>query len=96
MQDQKKSLEERLEAHPILKSRIESLLDVVENAAGDLEKADAAEQRVIEELRQMGNDALHGWALNIEKKKSDEFYTNNDDVTGHGKKKSTGIQRLEK
>jgi hypothetical protein len=34
------------------------LLGVVEDAEGGLEKADAAERRVIEELRQMGNEAL--------------------------------------
>jgi hypothetical protein len=35
---------------------------VVENAAGDCEKADAAERRVIDELRQMGHEALTAWA----------------------------------
>lgn len=53
---------ERLNRHPILRARMESLLCVVEDAAGDLEKADAAERRVIEELRQMGNEALAAWA----------------------------------
>ena len=60
----KKSLEERLEAHPRLRARMESLLSVVENSTGDIERANDAEQRVIEELRQMGNDALHVWAEN--------------------------------
>lgn len=41
---------------------MESLLAVVEDAAGDWERADAAERRVIEELRQMGNEALTTWA----------------------------------
>ncbi len=53
---------ERLNRHPVLRARMESLLCVVEDAAGDLEKADAAERRVIEELRQMGNEALAAWA----------------------------------
>ena len=35
---------------------------VVENAAGDVVKADEAEQRVIEELRQLGQQALQSWA----------------------------------
>ena len=34
----------------------------MEDAAGDREQADAAERRVIEELRQMGNEALTAWA----------------------------------
>lgn len=60
--DRIQSLGDRLSRHPLLYARVESLLSVVENAAGDLEKADAAERRVIEELRQMGNEALTAWA----------------------------------
>ena len=51
---------QRLKRHPLLRARVESLLGVVEDAEGDLEKADAAERRVIEELRQMGNDGQRG------------------------------------
>ncbi len=40
-----RSLEERLRDHPELQDKIESLLAVVENAAGDVEKAAAAERR---------------------------------------------------
>lgn len=58
----KQSLEERLRAPPVLYARIEQLLGVVENAAGDVAKAAAAERRVIEELRQLGQEALQCWA----------------------------------
>ncbi len=58
-----RSLEERLRAHPELQAKIESLLAVVENAAGDVEKAAEAERRVTEELRQLGNEALHDQGL---------------------------------
>ena len=60
--DRDQVLCERLNCHPLLRARVESLLEVVEDAAGDCEKADAAERRVIEELRQMGNEALTAWA----------------------------------
>ena len=53
-----KSIEERLNDYPELKAKIEGLLSVVENAAGELIKADAAEERVIEEIRQLGQTAL--------------------------------------
>ena len=46
MSDQKHSLEERLKPHPHLKQRIEKLLEIIEEASGDLDKADEAEQRV--------------------------------------------------
>lgn len=55
-------LEERLREYPELEERIEELLAVVENAEGDIVKADEAEERVIQELRQLGRSALQGWA----------------------------------
>ena len=54
-----RSLEERLRDHPELRAKFESLLAVVENAAGDVEKAAERERRVTDELRQLGNDVLH-------------------------------------
>jgi len=60
--DRDQRLLERLNSHPLLYARIESLLGVVEGAAGDAEQANVAERRVIEELRQMGNEVLTAWA----------------------------------
>jgi hypothetical protein len=53
---------ERLNRHPQLRARVESLLAVVEAAAGECEQTNAAKRRVIEELRRMGNEALTAWA----------------------------------
>jgi hypothetical protein len=53
---------ERLQRHPELQAKFESLLSVVENAAGDATKADEVEQRVFEELRLMGQQAIQAWA----------------------------------
>ncbi len=53
-----------LTAHPSLRERVEQLLQVVEDTDGNLEKADAAEQRVIEEVRKIGHTALTEWATN--------------------------------
>jgi len=97
MHDRKGSLEERLNAHPHLRERIEQLLAIVEDAAGDIEKADEAERRVIEELRRLGQETLHGWALRKEAQKVKELHRDKDrKVSGHGKKNSTGTQRSEK
>ena len=60
--DRDQVLLERLNRHPHLRARVDRLLAVVEDAAGDCAKADAAERRVIDELRQMGNEALTAWA----------------------------------
>jgi len=55
----------RLERHPIIKARITKLLDMVENAGGDLRRADDAERRAIDELRAMGQELLHGWGQRL-------------------------------
>ena len=40
----------------------ESLLSAVQDAGGDLRRADDAEQRLIEELRRLGQEVMQGWA----------------------------------
>jgi hypothetical protein len=52
----------RLNQHPQLRDRVEALLNVIENEAGDYTTANEAENQLIEALRKMGNDASHGWA----------------------------------
>ena len=51
-----------LRAHPELRSRVASIAMAVENSAGDLVEADAAEERLVEEMRLLGREALQGWA----------------------------------
>jgi len=91
----KRNLEERLKDQPEFKARVEKLLDVIENAAGDIEKAAEAERRVIEELRQMGNEVLHGWARRQQQKKEEEF-ASKAGVNRKEKKTSTGTPGTEK
>ena len=67
----KRSIEERLKDHPELLERLQGLADVVENAGNDLEKADEAERRVLEEVRQIGQEVLRGWAKRQQRKKAD-------------------------
>lgn len=49
----KDSLEERLNARPELKARVETLLIMVENVGNDVHKADEGERQMIKEQRQM-------------------------------------------
>ena len=91
----KRSLEERLNDQPELKARFERLLEMVENAAGDIEKAAEAERRVTEELRQMGNEVLHGWARRQQQKKEEEF-ASKAGLNRKEKKTSTGTPDTEK
>ena len=91
--DRDQVLLERLNRHPHLRARVDSLLAVVEDAAGDCQKADAAERRVIEELRQRGNDALTAWAERGVEKQAALARAEPDWRPG-GKKNSTGTPPL--
>jgi membrane-bound ClpP family serine protease len=51
-----------LRGHPDFRNRVASIAVAMENAAGDLDDADAAEERLVEEMRHLGREALQGWA----------------------------------
>jgi len=82
-----------LNSHPQLKSRIASLLAVVEDAGGDLKEADAAEMRLIEEIRRMGQEALQAWA-DRQVQKTEQELRQTEQVRREGKKNSTGTPPL--
>ncbi len=101
MKNIKFGLEERLNKHPQMKQRFEALLDIVEDADGDLDKANAAEERVIQELQQMGREAIEHWAKAKEQKLTGNYLESNKDnktkkIKNKGKKKSLGIRHSEK
>lgn len=83
----------RLEKHPQLRARVEQLLDLCEDRAGDLRVADEAEQRVIEELRVLGHEVLEDWARRQVEARCQAL----DDTAGvwrEGKKNSAGTAYL--
>ena len=86
---------EKLNANPILRARFEALLLAVEDESGDLREADAAELRLIEEMRQMGRASLTAWAERQVVKTTQEI---RDAGSGwrEGKKNSVGTAPLEK
>jgi hypothetical protein len=51
-----------LYAHSELRTRFASIARAVENADGGLDEADAVEERLVEETRALGREALQGWA----------------------------------
>ena len=83
----------KLGAHPDLRSRMESLLLAVEDETGDLKTADAAEMRVIQEMRQTGQVALQSWAERQVDKTSQEL-KQTAGVWSEGKKNSAGTPPL--
>jgi hypothetical protein len=82
-----------LNAHPQIKSRIAVMLAVVEDAGGDLKEADAAEMRMIEEVRRMGQEALQAWA-DRQVQKTEQELRQAGQVQREGKKNSTGTPPL--
>jgi hypothetical protein len=91
----RRNLLERLEKHPELKERFEMIVDIVENAAGDVEKADEAERRAIEAVRQLGNEIVQGWAERQHQKKEDEW-DKKSGMSRKAKKNSIGSRSSEK
>ena len=50
------------QSQPRLRDRLASIVGAVGNLDGDLGEADAAEERLIDEMRLLGREALQGWA----------------------------------
>ena len=50
------------QSHPDFRDRVASIVGAVGNLDGDLLQADAAEERLVEEMRLLGREALQGWA----------------------------------
>ncbi len=62
MSDSATNLGRRIARHPGLQARIEAILNIMESSGDELKLADEAERQIIETLRQMGHEALLGWA----------------------------------
>ena len=71
------ALLKRLNGHPELRSRVESMLLVVDDEMGNLQEADAAEMRLIEQMRRMGQESLQAWASGQAGKAAEIFFQKN-------------------
>lgn len=85
-------LAQRLHQHPHIRTKVEELLAVVENAEGDLTSANAAEQRVIDEIQKLGQAALQGWATRQNQQQTQVLLENTPGVHRSRQKNSTGTQ----
>ncbi len=79
----------RLAQHPELRARFEEILAVAENARGDANTADEAEERAIEQVRQLGQELLQSWAERKHERVAQE-YDSRPDHRRKGKKKPAG------
>ena len=78
---------ERLNKHPKLKERMKSILDLTENTQGDVIKADEAERKTIETVRQLGNDILQDWGNRRSIVCEEQLREEETGIEGNGKKK---------
>lgn len=86
-----KELLNRMNRQPNLKKRIQSILSIAEDDGEGIVKADEAETRIIEEVRQMGNEVLTGWAESRAEQSEADFLVDGDSVCS-GKKKYIGTR----
>ena len=92
--ERKKSLTERLQEHPELWERVERMLDLVENAGGDVVKAAEAEQQVGEQLQQLGQEVLQAWAERQQQRQM-QYWEGREGVNRKEKKDSTGTPAMD-
>jgi hypothetical protein len=52
----------KLSEYPELRGRFEEILALMGNERGDANTADEAEERAVEEVRQLGHEVMQGWA----------------------------------
>ena len=83
---------QRLNQQPQLQARVEELLAVVENAQGELSLANAAEQRVVEEIQKLGQVALQAWAERQNQRQTQQLIENNAGVHRARQKNSIGTR----
>jgi len=82
-----------LRQHPQLRERIASLLELAQGSSPDLKRADDAEERLIQEIRALGQETLQAWAENQIQHTEQEVRRSGRAHRG-GKKNSTGTPPL--
>jgi hypothetical protein len=58
---------ERLREHPELMERFRTILEITASGEGPLKRADEVEDRLIEEMRRLGNATMKSWASRAER-----------------------------
>ena len=84
-----------LEAHPGVRERFVSIALAIADSDGDLKEADAIEERLVEEMRLLGREAMQGWAEQ-QVEATEKEIRQQPHMHRQGKKNSTGIRNLAK
>lgn len=86
----------QLSKHPVLRRRMESILNVAVDMNSGIELADTAEERLIEEGRHLNREALEAWATNKASETAVRFEKKHRHARKDVKKNSVGTVHLEK
>lgn len=89
--EEQQELGERLAAHPALRARVEQLLALVEGGSQARLTAAGAEERVGEELRQLGQATLQAWAEG-QHQRQEQYWDARAGVNRKEKKSSPGTR----
>ena len=79
------------QSYPGFRDRLASIASAVGNLDGDLAEADAAEERLVEEMRLLGRAALQGWA-DERVEATEQEIRQQPGMHANGKKNSADIQ----
>jgi len=82
-----RQLVEQLRKSPGLMERVQSIVDLAENAEGPLKTADEIEEALVEEIRRLGNETMHHWATKAQERVSDELKAEQPKVLSFKKKR---------
>ena len=85
----------RLTRYPELKVHFEELVTIIENPKEETTLADVAEQRIIDQLRDLGHDALQNWGVRQSEQTSAQIEKKVSTARKNTKKKSVGTQLME-
>lgn len=82
----RRNLEARLAARPQLRARLHQILDTLDQSVAEGCDAHTAEERVIEELRQLGQEVLGQWAGESHAQVQEQVPEQHPGAIRHGKK----------
>ena len=78
---------EGLRQHPEMMERMQSILELARNQEGPLKTADEVEEKLIEEIRQLGHCTMTQWASTAEERVSTELRREDPTVVSRKKKR---------
>jgi hypothetical protein len=81
------ALIEQLRLHPQMMDRFQSILEIANNEEGPLKTADEVEGVLIEEVRRLGHATMSQWAMEAEKRVSQELKSQDPTVLSRKKKR---------